>query len=149
MSRSLKFRVWSKNENKYLSQDDLVNFWIRPNDFTTCFMEWRSGFDGETVFETKESDFVYQQYAGLKDKNDKEIYEGDIVKTVPDYMSSIINISKYSAGEVRWWNEGFAVCQEVVGATRISDYAHCECCPSSLEVLGNIFETPELLKSVV
>lgn len=132
MSRSLKFRVWSKNENKYLSQDDLVNFWIRPNDFTTCFMEWRSGFDGETMFETKESDFVYQQYTGLKDKNNKEIYDGDILQ---------YNNLRY---EVRWDEyEWKAVCSyyNKYHWPTIEPFGLVGC---SI-VVGNTFENPELL----
>ena len=126
MSRAIKFRVWDTKLQKMMGWNPFIRF--------------------------DDSDYVVQQFTGLLDSNNKEIYEGDIVKTDPNHFTAIFKATKeseeyteYTKGQVRWLNEGFAVCQEYIGATRISEYSDCDCCPCGLEVIGNVFENPELL----
>lgn len=70
------------------------------------------------------------QYTGQEDKNGKEIYEGDIVKG----EDSVI-------GKVEWIN----YCWDFGQAVIILDIENgLE--PNTLEVIGNIYEQPELLK---
>jgi len=70
------------------------------------------------------------QYTGLKDKNGKEIYEGDIVKIkYRDYL-----------GIIKWRDCGFYINER--------DYAKKDFVlniTSTEEIIGNIYESPELL----
>ena len=73
--REIKFRVYDTVNKCFIS--DMSNFWINPS--FTAMMEWRPNFDGQMTFDLNDS-LIFQQYTGLKDKNGKEIYEGDIVE---------------------------------------------------------------------
>ena len=69
------------------------------------------------------------QYTGLKDKNDREIYEGDILT------------DKYeSIGTVDWWNAGFVV---NFGDVDISQIADCFDESYQMWFIGNIHDNPE------
>jgi len=66
MSREIKFRAWVFN-GSFFSKDHMINNWAN----TYCA--------GEIGFQLDESIAVLMQYTGLKDKNGKEIYEGDLL----------------------------------------------------------------------
>ena len=118
--REIKFRAWDKETGAMLDKDKYVLMWFRG--------------DGETVFDNAER-FELMQYIGLKDKNDKEIYEGDIVKdTDSNYIGQVIFdleslcfTTKFQSNEL--W--GFV--------PRHGKDNHCE-------VIGNIYENKELLE---
>ena len=137
MDRKIKFRVWDKKNKKMISPDgrEGFNFAIAING-ETC-----SGYiDGDMVSHYDDN-YVYQQFTGLKDKNGKDIYEGDLL----NYQKSV-----YTILEV-YWN---------VDAAKFNTKVHQQhnkmiyVVPSPMdklnnyETIGNIFENPKLLNAV-
>jgi uncharacterized phage protein (TIGR01671 family) len=113
--RTIKFRAWDK-KNK---------------EFAYLFMH---GIDAE-IIKHQEGDFEgWQQFTGLLDKNGKEIYEGDIVKTKDEKI-----------GEVEWNRYGWSVKIHTKTDLGLKDYTRQN--PDALvEIIGNIYENSELLK---
>lgn len=123
--RELKFRAWSE-ETKSFEYFDLY-------EGTEC------GLANLQIWARRSQ---IEQYTGLKDKNDKEIYEGDIVR---------INGWWYAAGPAGYDENLCAVKwdEEITGFAPFNDY-DCDCGvyhnAEDCEVIGNIHENPELVK---
>ena len=74
MQREIKFRVWSKEFEKFLTKEE----WFFDFDGDLYFLETRD-WDNNLI-KCDENLYTIQQYTGLLDKHGKDIYEGDIVK---------------------------------------------------------------------
>lgn len=83
--REIKFRVWSNELKKYRFLVD-VNY----NQGLGMYFEVANGWGGNTTTVYHSVGDVPEQYTGLKDKNGKEIYEGDIDLNVSKIYSRIV-----------------------------------------------------------
>lgn len=94
-------------------------------------MPYKEGWTIEQLF--SERGWVWLQFTGLLDKNGKEIYEGDIVRISDDF----IEIMEW-VGDGDWMGEK----QPLVGFVH-----HQSIYKKPIEVIGNIYENPELVKT--
>ena len=132
--RDIKFRAWDKIK-KQMSDVRVIDWLNKMVDLPYPDIE------REWDINSNENEVVLMQYTGLKDNNEKEIYEGDIVKAYFEYK-----------------DRGFLKgdCREDVQVVNFSDLKFLYGkkdelksvfdCSDTIEVIGNIYENPELMK---
>ena len=130
MQREIKFRAWVKSENKlYPVEQWSNNSWIA--------VPVQLSEDDWQLEQRPMEDVILMQFTGLKDKNGKDIYEGDIVK----YQASLIPLVE-EVYVCIWYQNGFGY--KKPGE---DDQASMYLQQSKLEVIGNIHENPALLSN--
>ena len=83
---------------------------------------------------------ILMQYTGLKDKNGREIYEGDIVRVR-------LREGDYFLSQMVWYKLGWKL-RSIVGKGGVGDWSyHYFEDPRDREVIGNIYENPDLIPS--
>lgn len=133
--REIKFRAWIPS-NKSMMTAGSIDFWF------------------QVIAETKvnplraKPDSILMQYIGLKDRNGKEIYEGDIVKYIEqDWVDTNDKNSQIQFWEVRIRDleDGVILVND---SKEIASIYHAQGAFSltECEVVGNIYDNSELLK---
>lgn len=143
--REIKFRAWDKKTKKIRQVVDIVfneGFMVEPND-NTVKLVYLKGYDcieRKDIMFRRESNFELMQYTGLKDKNGKEIYEGDICEYYD--VSGRDGVCIVESGKAAFkanWIGG------TISRTIFLNYIH-DLISGEFEVIGNIYENPELLE---
>lgn len=146
--KQLKFRIWDRQTKQFIHNSagtHCASRWLidaftgRPVDFVVGFEdpEFGSLSEGEDYYMegtkvVKEPRYVVQQFSNILDKSGVEIYDGDILRYKSSRKGSENTI-------VRWADEQ----DDCYPRLKISD-SYCQY--GEPEVIGNIFENPELLK---
>lgn len=143
--REIKFRTWDKKLKEFAEWTNRDPFFSTSQNQIFFWERTRKedgSYDGDIIIQDYEDRFILQQATGLKDKNGKEIYEGDIVCYVEKtdchgdaqvLIAAVIYDSDYGA-----WGLG----KEVVH-NYFLDFTVVK---NTVEVIGNIFENKDLLK---
>lgn len=136
--REIKFRAWFKSDDDgaMLTHEDLINMDQETHAMYTIITN-----------EEQDEDVVFMQYAGLKDKNGVEIYEGDICRVsdeepysnelfYADYDWSLIGeVSMIDCALFVHSNDGLSIPLYNIRSGSIE-----------VEVVGNVYQNPELLE---
>lgn len=108
--REIKFRAWIKEDEEMMLE----------------FVD----FSNPVIFNLGEND-ILMQFTDHKDKNDKEIYEGDIVEFEPSNKEKLIGVIQFNEGCFGYMtNKGFYSFPKYIFT----------------KIIGNIYENPKLLK---
>ena len=113
--REIKFRAWDGKEVK--------------RDIELMFFD-----GGWSMHGVPKGDAILMQYTGLKDKNGKEIYEGDIMSYELDDETVVFCCE--------WSGSGYYF--TIPGET---GEVHFMADSSEWEIIGNIYENPELIQN--
>lgn len=139
--REIKFRLYSTEEEEMFFNENIVNIDLVCNFARIENERFKGFFD---FGEGEES--ILMQYTGLKDKNGKEIYEGDIVKyKVKGSDKTYTTVMKFNEDHGAFLFGIYEGVKMPCGKkTRMNKYTRKSV--GSVEVIGNIYENPGLLE---
>ena len=149
--REFKFRVWDTKHKKFLIGIPPMEYMLDHDEWS-----WRDIEEDPCVYLNNvfSKDFngrlIFQQYTGLTDSKGNHIYEGDIIKEhhFEDWGDKIgyeyIGIVVY-----KMCSDGILFAEyKTIPAKNQNTKFRGNAIQSDCEVIGNIFENPELLKTI-
>lgn len=154
--RKIKFKLWSKRDGWCggfcVHQTGLISTCINaeivePQHMAVADAHWQDL--------SEQNDLILLQYTGLKDKNGKEIYEGDVLLV---FDEAVVPVTDIGEGPIEECNHivsvemrngiwGFEIPKSDDGETGWYGlhYWNTDISDMGYEVIGNIYESPELI----
>ena len=136
MNDRFKFRIWDKIHNRFLCIDNQKRIIFDYEDKEIRILE-----DEENAcwLHIPFDECIILQCTGLKDKNGKLIYEGDVINIWCK------NFTKNQISEVKFCEERAAFTFDYI--TDFGNIVPCTMDKTEIEVIGNIYENKSLLES--
>jgi len=128
--REIKFRAWDKEKNEMTESICLGGLHIPYN--------------------SNQDNYVLMQYTGLKDKNGKEIYEGDIVACERSFWKEnkkicVVEWKEYDAGFNLFYPNDPVDSEVLADRKKEQELSMFQVWEHEREIIGNIYENPDLL----
>jgi len=148
-NREIKFLAWDKLGKRmcHLISISYSSYNLEEKN-DKCEIFWENGMFNESVWR-EANEVILLQFTGFKDKNGKDIYEGDICKW--EEMSGIIELEKkgfvrFDGGRFEVGNHnGYGGSWDDLGIL-LQSYWNNKKEHDTFEVIGNIYENKELLE---
>jgi len=128
--REIKFRAWDKKRKKMLP---VLWLFTGEKNYTVQLVDFEER--QHIVWNNTKNEVELMQYTGLKDKNGKEIYEGDILQQQKD---------KGQRFKVFWNTDGEWMVEDILDDPNI--WNRLWAWAKVTEIIGNIYQNPKLLK---
>ncbi|HES9641427.1 YopX family protein [Streptococcus pneumoniae] len=140
-----RYRAWIKTEKRMFFSDDILAIDYENEEIVTQQIYFENGLpDDRDIYCYNPDEIELMQSTGLKDKNGKEIFEGDIVRTTrflgrADEIGGFYEYEKDYVGVVKVLEGSWVI---DTGSVAVRLWSEID----ESEVLGNIYENPELLE---
>lgn len=131
-----RYRAWIKTEKTYVFSDDILSIDYENEEIVTQQVYFENGLpDDRDIYCYDFDDIVFMQSTGLKDKNGKEVFVGDIIKCTRGCPHEVYLEKEYGGTFIGG-----------MPAVYLKDLGEGYAWTEHEEIIGNIYENPELLE---
>ena len=128
-----RFRAWNKATKEMYGADDIIAINFEEKEICVQTIYFEQGLpDSRDLDYYDFDDIVLMQSTGLRDKNDREIFEGDVIKV--NYWLEVVSFSE----------EKVMFVSKNIGFPETSLYDLFNSDIFTVEIIGNIYENPKL-----
>lgn len=127
-----RYRAWLKEDKEMVDVDDIIAINFEEKEICVQTIYFEQGLpDSRDLDYYDFDDIVLMQSTGMRDKNDREIFEGDIIDSTDGFLTGVI---EFRVGLGMFVSD----LVEYNNFERLCNVA------SSRKIIGNIWEHPEL-----
>ncbi len=135
MTRVIKFRVWNPHEKyMYYPGGDDIEIFIASSGRGVLIPDCFFGIHEQT-------DDILMQFTGLKDRNNKEIYEGDIIECFKCDSVDFRNVVEFKTGAFGYCSGKYMF----ISFAENHNFEFKNGTSEKIKVIGNIYEDKDIL----